>query len=146
MRAFDRTFRFLASAALAAALLSVAPLAHAATIVIVNNDGAGEGFNDATPVAPVGGNPGVTIGQQRLNVFQQAANIWGALLPSTVQINVNSQFNALSCNATSAVLGSAGAVSIVRDFPGAIFPALTVVPLLDAIGGAMGDDELQPIL
>jgi hypothetical protein len=34
----------------------------AATIVIVNNDGAGEGFNDPTPVAPVGGNPGVTLG------------------------------------------------------------------------------------
>ena len=28
-----------------------------AKITIVNNDGPGEGFNDPTPVAPVGGNP-----------------------------------------------------------------------------------------
>ena len=52
------------------------------TFTIVNNDGAGEGFNDTTPVAPIGGNPGTTLGQQRLNVFQAAANVWG-LSPST---------------------------------------------------------------
>ena len=40
-----------------------------AGITIVNMDGAGEGFNDPTPAAPVGGNPGTTIGQQRLNRF-----------------------------------------------------------------------------
>ena len=28
------------------------------------------GFNDPTPVAPVGGNPGTTLGQQRFNVYQ----------------------------------------------------------------------------
>jgi hypothetical protein len=93
----------------------------AATITIVNMDGAGEGFNDPTPAAPVGGNPGVTIGQQRLNVFQQAANIWGATLTSVPAILVQAQFNPLSCSATSAVLGSAGALSVVRDFGGAEF-------------------------
>ena len=45
-------------AALAAALPTA--LAQAATITIVNNDGATEGFNDPTVVAPVGGNPGTT--------------------------------------------------------------------------------------
>jgi len=93
--------------------------ANAATIVIVNMDGAGEGFNDPTPVAPVGGNPGTTIGQQRLNVFQAAADIWGAALPSDVTIRVRSQFNALSCDATGAVLGSAGPIEVFRDFTGA---------------------------
>lgn len=92
----------------------------AATITILNNDGAGEGFNDATPVAPVGGNPGVTIGQQRLNVFQEAANIWGALLPSAVTIVVRAQFNPQTCTATSAVLGSAGPSQIYSDFAGAL--------------------------
>jgi hypothetical protein len=53
--------------------------AHAATIVIVNVDGANEGFNDPTPVAPIGGNPGATIGAQRLYVFQYAANLWGSI-------------------------------------------------------------------
>ena len=49
---------------------------HAATITIVNGDSPGEGFNDPTAVAPVGDNPGVTIGQQRLNVFQEAAILY----------------------------------------------------------------------
>ena len=38
------------TAVLAFACMSVA---HAATITILNNDGAGEGFNDPTAVAPV---------------------------------------------------------------------------------------------
>lgn len=107
---------------LAAATLFAALPSHAATLVIVNNDGAGEGFNDPTPAAPVGGNPGTTVGQQRLNLFQYAANIWGALLPSTVTIQVRSQFNPQTCTATSAVLGSAGPVTIHRDFAGALYP------------------------
>ncbi len=93
--------------------------ANAATIIIVNNDGPTEGFNDPTPAAPVGGNPGTTVGQQRLNLFQEAANIWGALLPSAVTIRVIAQFDPQTCTATSAVLGSAGPVSVYRDFPGA---------------------------
>ena len=48
-----------------------------ATITIVNKDPVGVGFNDPTPAAPVGGNAGTTLGQQRLNVFQAAAAIWG---------------------------------------------------------------------
>ena len=92
---------------------------QAANIIIVNLDGAGEGFNDPTPAAPVGGNPGVTIGQQRLNVFQEAADIWGAILPSAVTVRVQAQFNALGCNATSAVLGGAGPIAVASDFPGA---------------------------
>ena len=100
------SLRTLAAAALLAALAS--PIHAAATITIVNNDGPGEGFNDATPAVPVGGNPGLTIGQQRLNCFQHAANIWGATLTSTVPILVRAAFDPLSCTATSAVLGSAG--------------------------------------
>ena len=59
------------------ALTLGAGAASAATITIVNMDASNEGFNDATPAAPVGGNPGTTIGQQRLNLFQRAADIWG---------------------------------------------------------------------
>ena len=91
----------------------------AATIVIQNGDPAGVGFNDPTPVAPVGGNAGTTLGQQRLNAFQYAANIWGATLTSTQTIVVLSTFEALTCTATSAVLGSAGAQQVFRDFGGA---------------------------
>ncbi|MEO5932815.1 MAG: peptidase, partial [Duganella sp.] len=38
----------------------------AAPLAIVNGDPAGFGFNDPTPVAPVGGNTGTTLGAQRL--------------------------------------------------------------------------------
>ncbi len=93
--------------------------AHAATITIVNVDGAGEGFNDPNPRSPIGGNTGTTLGDQRLFVFNHAASIWGALLPSNVTIQVRAQFNSQTCSATSGVLGSAGARSVHADFPGA---------------------------
>ena len=95
------------------------PMMGAATIVINNINGAGVGFNDATSVAAVGGNAGTTLGQQRLNAFQHAASIWGATLSSSVTIVVNAQFSALTCTATSAVLGSAGAVTVHGNFLGA---------------------------
>lgn len=97
--------------------------AGAATFVIVNNDGAGEGFNDPTVAVPVGGNMGLTVGQQRLNAFQFAADLWGSLIDSDQQIFIQATFDPLTCTATSAVLGSAGAIQIFSDFPGADFPA-----------------------
>ena len=123
----------LFAALLAAGSLAFAMPAHAAaTITIVNLDGAGEGFNDPTPVAPVGGNPGTTLGQQRLNVFQYAANIWGSLLTSSVQIRVQAAFNPLAAG----VLGSAGPTFIYRDFAGANFPATWYhSALADRLGG-----------
>ncbi len=93
----------------------------AASIVIQNNDAAGVGFNDPTPVAPIGGNPGTTLGQQRLNAFQFAANIWGATLTSTSTITILSTWEPLPCASTSAVLGSAGASEIWHGFAGAPF-------------------------
>lgn len=99
----------------------VSPAAFAAaTITIVNVDPAGVGFNDATVAAPVGGNAGTTLGQQRLIAFQAAANKWGATLTSTITIRIQAQWTALTCTATSAVLGSAGATEVFSDFPGSI--------------------------
>src|SRR5262245_17326036 len=88
-----------------------------ATITIINTDSPGEGFNDPTAAAPVGGNPGVTVGQQRLNCFNRAAQIWGSILTSSVTINVQAAFNPLSCNATSAILGSAGPITVSANNP-----------------------------
>jgi hypothetical protein len=98
---------------------AVSPAYAAATILIINNDPANVGFNDPAAVAPVGGNPGTTLGQQRLNAFQAAANIWGAKLTSVPVVRVQASWVPLSCTATGAVLGSAGATEIFRDFPGA---------------------------
>jgi|CXWL01.1.fsa_nt_gi hypothetical protein len=104
--------------------LTLTPVAaHAtATIVINNVDGAGVGFNDPTPVTPLPDNPGATRGAQRLNVFQRAAAIHGAILQSDVTIIVQATFNpspALACTPTAATLGSAGTIQIFRDFPNA---------------------------
>ncbi|MBI5835791.1 MAG: T9SS type A sorting domain-containing protein [Candidatus Eisenbacteria bacterium] len=120
MRA-PRPILLLAAALLGLAVAGARVASAAATITIVNADGAGEGFNDATPAAPVGGNPGTTIGAQRLYVFQHAANIWGGILTSPIAIQVNAKFDPLTCTATTGVLGSAGPASLVRDFPAAPF-------------------------
>lgn len=114
-----RILRPLRPLLVALTLACLAASAQAATITIVNNDGAGEGFNDPTAAAPVGGNSGTTVGQQRLIVFQQAASVWGGILPSAVQIRVNATFDPLTCTSTTAVLGSCGTTSLWRDFTGA---------------------------
>jgi len=112
-----------ASASLAAA---VAPAHAAATIQITSRDPAGVGFNDPTPVAPVGGNPGTTLGEQRMIVYRYVADIWQAQLTSNVTITVNAGWEALACTDTGATLGSAGAWNIWYDFangvPGTWYP------------------------
>lgn len=76
------------------------------------------GFADPTPATPVGGNPGVTLGQQRMYVFLQAAAIWEEALSPEQDIYVAAQFTPLGPN----VLGSAGARFIWANFPGAELP------------------------
>jgi len=93
------------------------------TITIVNNDPAGQGFNDPTPATPIGGNPGTTLGQQRLNAFKFAAGIWGEILESKVPIAIRATFSPITggaaCSSTTAVLGQAGTTNYVTNFPNA---------------------------
>lgn len=89
---------------------------RAATITVVNADGAGEGFNDSTSVAAVAGNPATMLGQQRLNAFAAAAAYWANRLASPVQIVIRAQMNSLTCSITSGVLGAAGPAGFARDF------------------------------
>lgn len=93
--------------------------AMAATVVVNNTNSAGQGFNSTTAVAPVTGNPATTLGAQRLNAFQAAADAWGAMLVSPVTIVVNAQMTSLSCSANSATLGSAGATGSYANFANA---------------------------
>lgn len=93
-------------------MLLWAPVGGAATLTIINADGANEGFNSNTAATPVGGNPGTTLGQQRLIVFQRAAEIWGQRLTSSQTIKIEASFDALACSTGSAVLGSAGPTSL----------------------------------
>lgn len=102
-------------------LLTSAAIAPAATITIINADGAGEGLNDPTPVAPVGGNPGTTRGAQRLNAVQHAANIWGAILQSNITIRVDTRFDPLACSVSSAELGFGGPITwVTLNIPNAL--------------------------
>jgi hypothetical protein len=91
------------------------PEANAATIVIVNKDSPGEGFNDPAPFAPVGGNTATTLGQARLNAFEYAANILAQVLVSTVGIRVDARIDSLGAG----ILGSAGPNTVHRNFPNA---------------------------
>ncbi len=135
MRNLDRPPIGLVLAGLLLVLVSSAP-ARGTTVTIVNNDGSGEGFNDPTAVAPVTGNPGTTLGQQRLNVFQAAADAWEAIVDSSVEILVLSQVDSLDCNPSSGLLGGATTLSVFRDSSGLPLPA-TWYPgaLADSLAG-----------
>jgi hypothetical protein len=96
---------------------------NTATLNIVNADGAGEGFNDATAATPEGGNTGTTRGQQRLNLFQFAAGIWGAFLDTSIPIDISSKFDPLApCTTQGGVLGAAGTTQLFSDFSDAPAP------------------------
>ena len=129
--------------ALAATVATVG--ASAATIKIINADPAGVGFNDTTPATPVGGNEGATIGEQRMNVYKKVAKTWGKVLPEGPAIKIQATWEALSCTSTSAVLGSAGAVSVWRDFPNA--PAAGTwysAALANTLAGSDLDEGTEP--
>jgi hypothetical protein len=112
--------RLLLAALLATSVLILPVTAHAAAkIVIINQDAPGVGFNDTTPATPVGGNPGTTVGEQRLIAFQKAADIWASILDSDVEIKIQANFAPLECSANEGVLGSAGPMAVEADHPGA---------------------------
>jgi hypothetical protein len=133
--------RSLRAAAIALSVGLLAARSNGATFVINNLDGAGEGFNDSTPVSPVGGNSGTTRGAQRMIVFQTAANIWGQLLASNVTISVDASFDPLSCTMTDAVLGSAGTINVAQNFTGA---PLTNHYYVQALANSLKGSDLDP--
>lgn len=113
--------------------------AGATTITIMNANVGIVGFNDPTPVAPVAGNAGTTLGQQRLNVFMAAAAYWSNRLSSSVPITVAAQMVPLQCSPTSALLGSAGPTDFSSDFtnaPGARAATWYPTALANALSSA----------
>jgi len=128
------------------ALFLIVPLpaampASAVTITVLNADGPGEGFNDPTPVAPLPGNSGTTLGQQRLNIFKLAALYWSTTLQSSVPIVVHAQMNPLSCTPEGALLGFAGPTDAFVNFPHAP-RADTLYP--SALANALAGTDLDP--
>ncbi len=104
------------STRLLALLAMTLPSLASASVVIVNNDGAYEGFNDQTVVAAVGGNTATTLGQQRLNVFQRAADILNNTFDIATTVRVGSSFDPLTCSSSFATLGQAGPAAVEFDF------------------------------
>jgi hypothetical protein len=133
--------RALVFALLGCVAAASASSVHAATITIVDLDGAGTGLNDTTAASPAGGNNGTTLGAQRLNAMQFAANAWGALVQSAVQIRIGASFANLACNSSSAVIGSTGPNSVHRDFAGAPL-ANTWYPA--ALANSLAGTDLAP--
>ena len=122
-----------------AMMLIFASQAYAATIVIQNNDGAGEGFNDPAPPANAnqnGNNPGTTLGELRMNVFQAAANVWGGILNSNVTITVGGSFDELFCSVGSATLGSAGTTGSRASFSGSEPNIAYAIALAESLNGS----------
>lgn len=85
-----------------------------AKITLVNLDRPGVGLNDPTLAVPIGGNPGRTMGQQRMIAYQYAMDLWGALLRSSTEIKVEASFAPLRCLAGDIVLGQAGSISQIK--------------------------------
>lgn len=140
----------LFKALLGLGLLGMAGYATAADIRIDNQDaGTGQGLDDPTPITPVGGNPGVTRGEQARIVFQFAADIWGAVLQSDTPITVSASFARLECDATSGVLGSAGTTSVFSFAnpapPGALSGTWYHSALFDALAGEDADPGFADI-
>ena len=119
MKAHTIIARFVCTAFTMLLLFSAAGQAAAADIVVFGVDPPGVGVNDPTPATPVGGNPGTTLGDQRLNVFNFAAQLWGSVIESNNTIYVAASFAPLPCAPTGGVLGSAGTTFVFRDFVGA---------------------------
>jgi MYXO-CTERM domain-containing protein len=128
---------------LAAAIACAAPATALgnARITIVNMDGPGEGFNDPTPVAPVGGNTATTLGAQRMIVAEFAAGLWGKLVDSSVEIHVAASFDPLPCTATTSLFGQTDTVEVFQDFPHAPLPR-TWYP--GSLANKLAGEDLDP--
>lgn len=99
-------------------LFAAFPVA-AADLTVVIADQEGEGFNDPTPVEPVGGNEGETLGAQRRIAFAYAASILASRVSSPVTLRFRASFDELACAPDRATLGSTAPTGMAIGFDGA---------------------------
>ncbi len=83
---------------------------------IIYNDAPGTGFFDPTPVAPLPGNPAVTLGEQRQAVLRAAADVWAMRVDSAISIRVTASFTDFGCRGAG-FAGPGGWVSNVDGMP-----------------------------
>ncbi|MFU8830926.1 MAG: PA domain-containing protein [Wenzhouxiangella sp.] len=96
-------------------LVAFASPARAAVIDIVYIDSSGFGFNDNQAIAPVAGNPGRTLGAQRRNVMEAAADIWASRLDAAISVRARADFDDLECGEDT-TLGLGGTTGLSRNF------------------------------
>ena len=87
-----RTFIYSAVAAATMALAGVSSAFAQGQIIIINNNAPGVGFNDPTPAAPVGGNPGLTLGSSASTCSSTRRTSGKQVLQPKVDILVQAQF------------------------------------------------------
>ncbi|HEB57387.1 MAG TPA: DUF11 domain-containing protein [Gammaproteobacteria bacterium] len=100
-------------------LLQISSLQAGSKIVVINGDGANEGFNDSAAFTATGNNSALSLGQARLNALQYAADLIAQIINSDIEIKIYAKMDALGGGATSATLGSASSTSVARDFSNA---------------------------
>jgi hypothetical protein len=121
--------------ALAFSLLAFLPLFGYSANLVINPV---TGFSDSTVTNTIGGNPGKTLGAQRLNTFQKAADILETFLDIQMDVKVDASFRSLACSARSGILGSAGALAAVINSKNAPL-ANTIYPIALANNLALKD-------
>ncbi|HIF63702.1 MAG TPA: hypothetical protein EYG16_09000 [Deltaproteobacteria bacterium] len=114
----------IAGAAVGLLLLFSGPLvqpraAAAAGFSILNADFPDSGLNDPTVLEAVPGSSAGTLGEQRLDALRYAAGLWEETLANEVEIVLRVRFVELGGTLYGAVLGSAAAMTVHRDFAGA---------------------------
>lgn len=136
------------SAIIAGLLIGMATSSSASEFMLVNRDAPGIGLNDTTPVRPVEGNPGRTLGEQRRLAYQYALDLWGAILVTQVPVRVEASMAPLTCTRDRIVLGQAGTIGSVfstqvqgAPFPDTWYPAA----LANAISGIDHDPASNDI-
>jgi hypothetical protein len=109
-----------------ALILGAAARSEAVQITIVNTNGPNEGFNDPTQASPVGGNPGTTVGQQRVKAFEYAAAVWSAALGGNVPVAIEASFIKFTqpdaCTPARGVLGATAPLTALANYPNAPRP------------------------
>lgn len=132
--------RRIAAGAFIGAHLLTATNAVAAEFVVETTDAPNQGFNDPAPphaASADGGNPGATLGEQRRQAFQFAADVWGALLESPVPVRISASMSDLECSSGGAVLGAAAPTSFFNyDGTGLWYPS--------ALADALSERDLEP--
>ncbi len=117
-------------------------------MIVVNDDGPGEGLNDPALFVADGGNGSATLGEARLRAVQFAASLVGNLLDSPMPIRIGVRFDPQGGTSSSATLGAGRAVIFYRDFPGAPRPntwypvALANKLAAEDLNGAASEIEL----